>query len=157
MVTNYYDRGSASQLWPSSWFLCRTFGHWWRHYLCASLLLCLYERLSCKSRRCHGLGHWHLPYLYDPNLDYGAIAQYKRGNTNLNTIKVWAPGMLLGVLTGSLISSFYGGKWLAILFGSIMILNALNTFFRAKAKPMLDHMPNNFIQRVIAFASHSCL
>ncbi len=80
-----------------------------------------------------------------------AIAQYKRGNTNLNTIKVWAPGMLLGVLTGSLISSFYGGKWLAILFGSIMILNALNTFFRAKAKPMLDHMPNNFIQRVIAF------
>lgn len=80
-----------------------------------------------------------------------AIAQYKHGNTNLNTIKVWAPGMLLGVLTGSLISSYYGGKWLAILFGSIMILNALNTFFRAKAKPMLDHMPNNFIQRVIAF------
>ncbi len=80
-----------------------------------------------------------------------AVAQYKRGNTNLETIKIWAPGMIIGVLAGSLISSFYGGKWLAIMFGSIMILNALNTFFRAKAKPMFDHMPNNFIQRIIAF------
>ena len=80
-----------------------------------------------------------------------AIAQYKRGNTNLETIKTWAPGMILGVLTGSLISSFYGGQWLAILFGVVMILNALNTFFRAKAKPMFDSLPGKFWQRVIGF------
>lgn len=80
-----------------------------------------------------------------------AIAQYKRGNTNIETIKTWAPGMILGVLTGSLISSFYGGQWLAILFGVVMILNALNTFFRAKAKPMFDSLPGKFWQRVIGF------
>ena len=39
-----------------------------------------------------------------------AVAQYHRGNTDMNVIKTWAPGMLLGVLIGSLISSFYGGE-----------------------------------------------
>lgn len=80
-----------------------------------------------------------------------AIAQYRRGNTNLETIKTWAPGMILGVITGSLISSFYGGQWLAIMFGVVMIFNALNTFFRAKAKPMFDSLPGPWWQRLIGF------
>lgn len=80
-----------------------------------------------------------------------AIAQYKRGNTDMQVIKTWATGMVIGVLTGALISSFYGGQWLAILFGVIMILNSLNTFFRAKAKPMFDHLPGTFGQNIIGF------
>ncbi|MCK0526827.1 sulfite exporter TauE/SafE family protein [Anaerobiospirillum sp. NML120449] len=80
-----------------------------------------------------------------------ALAQYRNGNTNMETIKTWAPGLIIGVLTGSLISSFYGGKWLVILFGSMMLLNSLNTFFRAKAKPMFDSLPGKLGQRIIAF------
>lgn len=80
-----------------------------------------------------------------------AIAQYKRGNTDIAVIKTWATGMIIGVLTGALISSFYGGQWLAILFGMIMILNSLNTFFRAKAKPMFDHLPGTIGQNIIGF------
>lgn len=80
-----------------------------------------------------------------------AVAQYHRGNTDMDVIKTWAPGMILGVLIGSLISSFYGGEWLAILFGVVMLLNSINTFFRAKAKPMFDHLPSKFGQRIIGF------
>ena len=80
-----------------------------------------------------------------------ALAQYHRGNTNLETIKTWAPGMIIGVLAGSLISSFYGGSWLVIFFGIFMLLNSLNTFFRAKAKPMFSRLPSAMWQRVIAF------
>lgn len=80
-----------------------------------------------------------------------AIAQYKRGNTDMDVIKTWATGMIIGVITGALVSSFYGGQWLAVLFGVIMILNSLNTFFRAKAKPMFDHLPGKFGQNIIGF------
>ncbi len=80
-----------------------------------------------------------------------ALAQYRNGNTNLETIKTWAPGLIVGVLVGSFISSFYGGKWLVILFGSMMLLNSLNTFFRAKAKPMFSSLPSKMWQRLIAF------
>ena len=81
-----------------------------------------------------------------------AISQYKRGNTDLAVIKSWAPGLILGVVVGAVISSFYGGEWLAILFGSIMILNSLNTLLRAKAKPMWSRLPALLWQRVIGFA-----
>lgn len=80
-----------------------------------------------------------------------AIAQYRRGNTDIQVIKTWATGMIIGVLTGALVSSFYGGQWLAILFGVIMILNSLNTFFRAKAKPMFNGLPGPIGQNIIGF------
>lgn len=80
-----------------------------------------------------------------------AISQYKRGNTDLEVIKRWAPGLTLGVICGAVISSFYGGEWLAILFGSVMILNSINTLLRAKAKPMFSSLPGNFGQGIIGF------
>lgn len=80
-----------------------------------------------------------------------AVAQYNQGNTDMDVIKTWSIGMILGVLVGSLISSLYGGNWLAILFGVVMLLNSINTFFRAKAKPMFEHLPGKFGQRVIGF------
>ena len=80
-----------------------------------------------------------------------AISQHKRGNTDLNLIKTWAPGLIAGVVIGAVTSSFYGGEWLAILFGCVMILNSLNTLLRAKAKPMFAHLPGVMAQRLIGF------
>lgn len=80
-----------------------------------------------------------------------AIAQYKRGNTNMDIIKTWSVGMLLGVITGSIISSFYGGEWLAVFFGFIMLLNSINTFFRAKGKAAFDSLPRKWIQYIISY------
>ena len=70
-----------------------------------------------------------------PTSIVAAISQYKRGNTDLQVIKTWAIAMIVGVTVGTLISVNYGGEWLAVLFGCVMIINSINTLFRAKAKP----------------------
>ncbi len=80
-----------------------------------------------------------------------AISQYKKGNLSTDIVKTWAFGLCLGVILGSTIASRYGGKWISALFGSIMIINSLNTLFRANAKPLFDKLPSKFAQNVIAF------
>lgn len=80
-----------------------------------------------------------------------ARSQYKKGNTDLSVIKAWSVFMLFGVLVGIMVSKFFGGAWLTLLFGSIMILNSLNTIFRAKAKPAFESLPGKFGQGIIAF------
>ena len=81
-----------------------------------------------------------------------AISQYKKGNTDLEVIKNWSVFMLLGVVVGILLSKFYGGTWLTIFFGSVMILNSINTLFRAKAKPAFASLPGRVGQSIIAYS-----
>ncbi len=80
-----------------------------------------------------------------------ARSQYKRGNMNTAIIKQWAVAMLAGVAVGTVVAKFYGGAWLAILFGSVMIVNSLNMLFRAKAKPAFNTLPGRSGQNIIAF------
>ncbi len=80
-----------------------------------------------------------------------ARSQYKRGNMNTAIIRQWAVAMLAGVAVGTVVAKFYGGAWLAILFGSVMIVNSLNMLFRAKAKPAFDALPGHSGQNIIAF------
>ncbi|MDY5323971.1 MAG: sulfite exporter TauE/SafE family protein [Succinivibrio sp.] len=80
-----------------------------------------------------------------------ARSQYKKGNTDIEVIKSWSIFMLLGVVVGILVSKVFGGAWLTLLFGSVMILNSLNTMFRAKAKPAFASLPGKFGQSIISF------
>ena len=86
-----------------------------------------------------------------PTSIVAAISQYKRGNTDLQVIKTWAIAMIVGVTVGTLISVNYGGEWLAVLFGCVMIINSINTLFRAKAKPAFSSLPRPFFQQFIGF------
>ncbi|MDY6322763.1 MAG: sulfite exporter TauE/SafE family protein [Succinivibrio sp.] len=80
-----------------------------------------------------------------------ARSQYRRGNMDVEVIKKWAVAMLIGVAAGTVISKYYGGKWLAALFGGVMIINSVNTLIRAKAKPAFDTLPRRPFQQLIAF------
>lgn len=80
-----------------------------------------------------------------------ALSQYRRGNMDLQVVKAWSIAMLLGVITGTAVSKLYGGKWLAVFFGVMMILNSINTLLRANAKPAFEALPRPLFQRVIAF------
>lgn len=80
-----------------------------------------------------------------------ARSQYKRGNMNIDIVKSWAVAMLLGVAVGTVVAKFWGGAWLAVLFGSVMIVNSLNMLLRAKAKPAFDSLPGHGPQCIIAF------
>lgn len=80
-----------------------------------------------------------------------ARSQYKRGNMNLEVIKNWSVAMLVGVAVGTVVAKFWGGKWLAVLFGTVMVINSLNMLFRAKAKAAFDSLPGRHAQNLIAF------
>lgn len=80
-----------------------------------------------------------------------ALYQYRAGNSDIALIKRWSVSMLVGVAVGAVISSLYGGKWLAVMFGSVMLLNSANTLLRAKAKPAYSSLPRTFYQRIISF------
>ena len=80
-----------------------------------------------------------------------ARSQYKKGNTDIEVIKSWSIFMLLGVVVGILVSKVFGGAWLTLLFGSVMILNSLNTLFRTKAKPSFESLPGKFGQSINSF------
>lgn len=86
-----------------------------------------------------------------PTSIVAALSQYRRGNTDLSVIKRWSVAMIIGVIVGTLISVNYGGGWLAILFGSVMIVNSINTLFRAKAQPAFPSLPRPFFQKCIGF------
>lgn len=81
-----------------------------------------------------------------------ARSQYRRGNMDVSVIKSWAVAMLIGVIAGTTISRLWGGKWLAALFGAVMICNSINTLLHAKAKPAFDSLPGKPFQQVIAFS-----
>lgn len=86
-----------------------------------------------------------------PTSTSAARSQYKKGNTDIDVIKAWSIFMLIGVVVGILVSKVFGGAWLTLLFGSVMILNSLNTLFRANAKPAFESLPGKFGQSIIAF------
>ena len=80
-----------------------------------------------------------------------ARSQYRRGNMDVSIVKSWAVAMLVGVAAGTIISKFWGGKWLAALFGAVMICNSINTLLHAKAKPAFAALPRKSFQQCIAF------
>ena len=78
------------------------------------------------------------------------ISHYRRGNMDLQLLKRWLPILILGVISGTVVSAFYGGLWLSVLFGIIIITTSLNMLFRAKAPPLRDSLPGTAGQSAMA-------
>lgn len=78
------------------------------------------------------------------------ISHYRRGNMDLQLLKRWLPILILGVISGTVVSAFYGGLWLSVLFGIIIITASLNMLFRAKAPPLRDSLPGTAGQSAMA-------
>ena len=58
--------------------------------------------------------------------------------------------LIAGVIAGTLVSARYGGTWLTILFGFIIITASLNMLLRAKAPPLRESLPGMAGQSLIA-------
>ncbi|MFP8966167.1 sulfite exporter TauE/SafE family protein [Pokkaliibacter sp. CJK22405] len=76
-------------------------------------------------------------------------SHHRRGNVDVELLKRWAPGIVLGVILGAVVSTRINGHWLTLMFGVIAVLVALNMLFRAKAKPLADTLPSVWGQRVL--------
>lgn len=77
-------------------------------------------------------------------------SHYQKNNVDVNLLKSWGGYILIGVITGSVLVTEYGGQWLSVLFGIVAILAALNMLFRTKKTSVLTSLPGKLVQRIIA-------
>lgn len=63
-----------------------------------------------------------------------ARAHSKRGAVDLSLLRLWAPGLMVGALTGGLVSRFIDASGLKVIFGCIALLVAVNM---ARPKPVV--------------------
>ena len=78
------------------------------------------------------------------------LSHYRKDNIELSILKCWFPILIAGVIAGTLVSARYGGTWLTILFGFIIITASLNMLLRAKAPPLRESLPGMAGQSLIA-------
>ena len=76
-----------------------------------------------------------------------AWAHNKRGAIDLKLLRLWAPAMMLGALSGGLVSRYIGADELKAIFGIIALLVAANM---ARPKPLVlsDDLPESRIAHI---------
>lgn len=79
------------------------------------------------------------------------MSHFKRGNVDIILLKKWLVFLLLGVGSGIYLSSRFGGLWLTILFGTVLMLAAINMLFFAKAKAIFNNLPRMPYQAIMPF------
>ena len=73
----------------------------------------------------------------------------KLKNTNLNIVKKWAFGIVLGSIFGSLSASFISGENLVIIFVILAFLISMNMFFQQKPIILNTDLPSSKIVNII--------
>ncbi len=79
------------------------------------------------------------------------LAHFKKQNVDTALVKRWIVFLIIGIICGRLLSGLYGGLWLSVLFGCILLLAAANMILFANKKALFDSLPSLKIQRIIAF------
>lgn len=75
-------------------------------------------------------------------------AHKAKGNVDINLLKWWAPFILIGVLLGSWLVTRVNGQYLAMVFGVIACLSAVNMLIGA-GKTLTKGLPNKAGQSVM--------
>ena len=86
-----------------------------------------------------------------PTTMSSCISHYKKGNLDTNLLKRWFIFLMTGVILGRVFAGLFGGLWLTILFGFIMLCAATNMMFFAKAKGIFNNLPSMPGQAIMAF------
>ena len=86
-----------------------------------------------------------------PTTMSSCFSHYKKGNLDTNLLKRWFIFLMAGVILGRVFAGLFGGLWLTILFGFIMLCAATNMMFFAKAKGIFNNLPSMLGQAMMAF------
>ncbi|MFY0641697.1 MAG: sulfite exporter TauE/SafE family protein [Bermanella sp.] len=73
----------------------------------------------------------------------------KKGNVDFDLLKRWSLFILMGVLIGSWLVTRVDGSWLAVLFGIIATLSALNMLFRTGKSALFQQLPGKTGQTIM--------
>ncbi len=78
------------------------------------------------------------------------MAHRKKGNVDIEILKLWGVIILLAAVGGSLIAAKVSGDFLTWMFGIIAILVSLNMLFRANATALFEQLPGSLGQGLMA-------
>ena len=78
------------------------------------------------------------------------LSHHKRGAINFEIVRNWAPGILLGVVVGSLIIRNAEHQWLTGFFATVALLLAANMAFAKEEWRLSDSLPARWVQTSIS-------
>lgn len=76
-------------------------------------------------------------------------SHHRKGNVDFVLLKSWWGFILMGVLLGSWLVTIVDGVWLAVMFGFIATLSALNILFKPAQSALFQRLPGKFGQIVM--------
>jgi uncharacterized membrane protein YfcA len=77
-------------------------------------------------------------------------SHHKKDNVDFNLPKSWGVYILIGVVTGCVLVTEYGGQWLTVLFVMVAIQSSLNMLFRHEKILVSTSLPRKWVQRIMA-------
>ncbi|WP_440906246.1 sulfite exporter TauE/SafE family protein [Catenovulum sp. SX2] len=77
-------------------------------------------------------------------------AHYKKGNIDVQILKLWSGFIVVFAIVGSVLASYTQGQILTVMFACIALAVALNMLLRANAPAPFPTLPNRFIQSILA-------
>lgn len=69
------------------------------------------------------------------------LSHWRKNNVDAALLKRWLPFLLAGVVLGTVFSRLYGGLWLSVLFGCILLFAALNMACLSRLPPLFGALP----------------
>lgn len=78
------------------------------------------------------------------------LAHHRKGNVDLEILKLWGVIILLASVGGSFVASRVSGDFLTWMFGIIAMLVSLNMLFRSNATALFDRLPGKLGQSMMA-------
>jgi uncharacterized membrane protein YfcA len=80
-------------------------------------------------------------------------AHAKHGSVDVATIKIWAPSIILGAVTGSFVATQLSGSWLGLIFGFFVFCIAAFMEIAPVPKETVDeHLSSLWIQKIASFS-----
>lgn len=86
-----------------------------------------------------------------PTTISSCLSHYRKGNIDFELLKRWLPLLLLGVISGVIFARLFGGLWLSVLFGCILMFSSFNMIYLSKQPPFFNSLPPKPVQYIIAF------
>lgn len=77
-------------------------------------------------------------------------AHNAKGNVDFALLRFWGLFIICGVFAGSWLVTRVNGNWLTVLFGVIATLSALNMLFRSGKASVINDLPGNVGQGIMA-------
>ena len=85
-----------------------------------------------------------------PSAIMASRAQYRAGNLDFHFLRTWAPGLILGVITGLIIMRFASSRFLETVFAVVIIVAAIQMLFLSGRYHLGNKVPGGYLKSILS-------